>query len=211
MEITYIQTYMNVWRVLLALSLAVGAGEGLQAYAQVTKNTELYTDATSRKAKGFDASKLNALCQPTTLPSSMLAYIKLEQGGKRVESNISDSSAQFATVADPQATYDCSYKVYTAQSGAVRIEYKTYASAQSLSIQVRDDRYTLSSIVGSCDTSLNDLRVSYVQIDGAEVMTLAVDKDIPLAPHGKGDKADYSADPMWLKRGSYFVFVSKLQ
>lgn len=75
---------------------------------------------------------------------------------------------------DLEEVYDVSFKTYKGQttSGKTSIVYKTYATANTFSIQLNGKSYGISFIDGACDYVINGLDYSYVSEGGIEYLIL---------------------------------------
>lgn len=91
--------------------------------------------------------------------------------------------ALLSVVPDPDEVYDISFKKYQVESvdGKVQLEYKTYAFANALQIQMDGKTYELGGIDGSCDAVINGLEYEYVNNKQSEYLLLHFTKDVGLS------------------------------
>lgn len=92
------------------------------------------------------------------------------------------STAKLEIAEDKHQVYDVSYKKYigTTTSGKTTIKYTTYAYANALGIQLKDEYYNLTYIDGACDFIINGLEYSYEHEKSAEYLILRITKKIEL-------------------------------
>ncbi|PNW26032.1 hypothetical protein [Formosa algae] len=92
------------------------------------------------------------------------------------------SSAKLDIEKDEHEVYDLSYKKYSGKttSGKTEIKYETYASANSIGIEISGEYYDLSLIDGACDLVINGLEYSYESEKSAEYLIIRITKEIEL-------------------------------
>lgn len=92
------------------------------------------------------------------------------------------SSAKLNIEKDEHEVYDLSYKKYSGKttSGKTEIKYETYASANSIGIELNGEYYDLSLIDGACDSIINGLEYSYESEKSAEYLIIRITRGIEL-------------------------------
>ncbi|MCR1026814.1 hypothetical protein NQT66_18490 [Cellulophaga baltica] len=83
---------------------------------------------------------------------------------------------------DEHEVYDVSYKKYTGKttSGKTKINYETYAYANSIGIEFNGEYYNLSLIDGASDLIINGLEYSYESENSTEYLIIRITKEIEL-------------------------------
>jgi len=103
--------------------------------------------------------------------------------GKQVILDFQGSNAYLEIEPDPDEVYDISWKNYTAftTSGKTKIEYHTYAYANSLEIVYREQIFSIDAIDGACDMAIDGLSYTYWAETETEYLILTVKKEIVLS------------------------------
>lgn len=83
---------------------------------------------------------------------------------------------------DTDEIYDVSFKIYSGltTSGKTEIEYKTYASSNSIRIKLEDEWFELSSIDGACEDVIANLDYLYKNDFSTEYLILHVKEELIL-------------------------------
>jgi len=103
---------------------------------------------------------------------------------------------------DIDEVYDISAKMYKFQSNDrnLQIEYSTYASANSLKIQLNGETFLKGGIDGACDLVINGLSYEYTTIRNSEYLMLWFTKDVGLRPNG-----NCKLPALYIRRGSMLM------
>ena len=103
--------------------------------------------------------------------------------GETVMVPFNSDPALLLIVPDPDEVYDVSFKKYLVESddGKVHLEYKTYASANALQVQLDGKTYELGGIDGACDAVINGLEYEYLENKQSEYLLLHFTKDVGLS------------------------------
>jgi hypothetical protein len=103
--------------------------------------------------------------------------------GKSVLLDFQGSQSDLTLKADPDEVYDVSRKIYTARttSGKTKIEYRTYASANELTIDYQGQVFQIGIIDGGCDMAIDGLSYAYMLEKETEYLVLTVKKELELS------------------------------
>lgn len=123
--------------------------------------------------------------------------------GETVTVPFNSDPALLSIVPDPDEVYDISFKKYRVESadGKVQLEYKTYAFANALELQLNRKTYELGGIDGSCDAVINGLEYEYLNNKQSEYLLLHFTKDVGLSVPKSG-----RAIATFIKKGSMLMF-----
>lgn len=92
------------------------------------------------------------------------------------------SIASLELIEDKEEVYDVSFKLYRGftTSGKTKIEYRTYAYANELTVILSDGTYQLGFIDGACDGVIDGINYYYQHETGTEYLVLQITKPIIL-------------------------------
>ncbi|MEM8899359.1 MAG: hypothetical protein AAGC85_14695 [Bacteroidota bacterium] len=94
------------------------------------------------------------------------------QGGK----------AELIIEEDEHEVYDVSTKIYSGftTSGKTEIKYKTYSSANAISVEVDGEWFEFSLIDGACDMAINGMEFLYKAEAATEYLILRISRELVL-------------------------------
>ncbi|WP_217425113.1 hypothetical protein [Flavobacterium sp. 7E] len=106
----------------------------------------------------------------------------LNDGDREIILDFQGSKAYLTLEKDADEVYDVSTKIYHGKttSGKSSIEYKTYAHANYLVINIATENYQVGIIDGACDEIINGIEYFYKSEKNTEYLILKVKKELLL-------------------------------
>jgi hypothetical protein len=120
--------------------------------------------------------------------------------------SFSEDSVNLNIVLDPDSIYDVSFKNYILKKEDLHLEYRTYAMANALYINLGGTKYQLSLIDGACDNVINGLEYEYKTTPGKELLILNFTDKVGLFV----DRS-YKDPELFIQKGSTLVFTIDLK
>ena len=118
--------------------------------------------------------------------------------------SFSEDSVNLNIVLDPDSIYDVSFKNYILIKEGIHLEYRTYAMANALYINLGGTKYQLSLIDGACDNVINGLEYEYKTAPGKELLILNFTDKV-----GLFIDRSYKEPELFIQKGSILVFSMK--
>ena len=100
--------------------------------------------------------------------------------GENIDFLFVNKPAMLQIKPDSNEIYDVSFKYYEFLSNDINLEYETYASANSIRIELDDQEYSFSLIDGSCEARINGIDYQFTDNIEDEIMELRFSKDVNL-------------------------------
>lgn len=107
----------------------------------------------------------------------------IDESGKDIILDFQGSYGKLQIEKDSNEVYDVSTKSYYGKttSGKTEINYKTYAWANGIGINLNGQWFELSAIDGACDMVINGINYSYESESSTEYLVISVQKELELS------------------------------
>lgn len=135
-----------------------------------------------------------------------------KDNGSQLILDFQGAKAELNIVEDDHEIYDVSTKIYYGYttSGKTRIKYETYSWANSISIELHGEWFTLSLIDGAADMAINGIEFLYVAEESTEYLMLRISKKLTLTNYFKDENDESMKKSITLLPESTLVFAIEI-
>lgn len=166
----------------------------------VLSQTKSYENQTETILCSESNSVFKDCCEYMSHQASANGLFFISFKGKNITKKVNSLDGKFTVVPDSEQVYDCSFKKYSVQMDKTSFfSYDYYYLSNKISYNFEGENYMLSTIDGSCDTCIKELKISHIKKDTGEIMLIEFQKDVHLLSK--------KANTLTIKKGSYCIFV----